>query len=73
MLPTVVVCSDTVPAGNWVCNIAVCSILAAPNCPVLHAQRSFNYQTAFVVRGAYLRHGNRARARAARASAPSGR
>ena len=64
MLPTVVVCSDTVPAGNWVCNIAVCSILARPNGPALDTQRSQIAQTAFVVRGAYFRPGNDARMRA---------
>ena len=63
MLPTVVVCSDTVPAVNWACNIAVCSILASSNGPVLGAQRSQIAQTAFVVRGAYLQPGSRALAR----------
>ena len=46
------------PVFIWVCKVAVASILARPNGPALGAQRSFKYQTAFVVRGACFRPGN---------------
>ena len=42
--------------------MAVCRLmLASPNCPALDAQRTFNHQTAAVLRGAYFQPGSRAR------------